>query len=92
MALAFLLLFSAGYIVGSTPRNALYNSVTTFALRSWQTGLLRSFLLSVVGLTGVFSLLLLLGERAASVEEQGGRSGPREHISAREHLRRRGSF
>lgn len=92
LALAFLLLFSAGYIVGSTSSRALYHICLQIIEESWRSGLAKSILVGVGSLSAIFVLLLVLGEKAAAIEDQSGRHLPSEQISAREHLRRRGSF
>lgn len=92
LALVFTLLFSAGYIAGSPSRNALYRSALLLLDRIWQTGLLKSIIIGVGILSTGFALLLVVGERAAALEERRGAHRPEQSISAQEYLRRRGSF
>lgn len=92
LALAFLLLFLAGFIVGSTSRNALYQGASLAISKLWHTGLLRSITLNVCCLSLGFFFLLFAGERAAALEQTRGYLYPRDTISAEEYLRRRGSF
>ena len=92
LAAAFLLLFLAGYIVGSSPRHALYTSVSEFALRIWKTGISRAIITSVCGLTVIYLCLVLVVEKAAALEQKRTQGHSIEIITATEYLRRRGSF
>ena len=96
LTLAFLTLFLAGYLVGSDSQHNLLQAGLAYIRTSsvWDIDLLKRISLAIFGLSCSFSLLLLLGEHFAGLEaERCGRTSPiLDSTSAKEYLRRRGSF
>lgn len=96
LALAFLLLFLAGYFVGSNHPGNWIKSIARYTSEYslWRPELIWPVLASTLSLSGIYFLLLVIGERFAALETERARhqSPFRETTSAEEYLRRRGSF
>jgi hypothetical protein len=93
--LAFALLFATGYLLGLYSQDSpykLYFAASTAFDRVCASRIPTQLAVTLATLTSAYTLVLLAADKLAALESQRNPGCRSRSISAREHLRRRGSF